>query len=49
MCFRQELLIFGSAKAGTPLVQANQAIGIDLPLEGAGPRGCNRQGMALLQ
>lgn len=28
-----ELLIFGSAKAGTPLMQSNQAIGIDLPLK----------------
>lgn len=28
-----ELLIFGGAKAGTPLMQANQAIGIDLPLK----------------
>ena len=28
-----ELLIFGSAKAGTPLMHANQAIGIDLPLK----------------
>jgi uncharacterized protein (DUF302 family) len=28
-----ELLIFGSAKAGTPLMQANQLIGIDLPLK----------------
>lgn len=28
-----ELLIFGSAKAGTPLMQTNQAIGIDLPLK----------------
>jgi len=28
-----ELLIFGSAKAGTPLMQANQTIGIDLPLK----------------
>jgi uncharacterized protein (DUF302 family) len=28
-----ELLIFGSAKAGTPLMQANLAIGIDLPLK----------------
>ena len=28
-----ELLIFGSAKADTPLMQANQAIGIDLPLK----------------
>src|ERR1700730_12610182 len=27
-----ELLIFGSAKAGTSLMQANQAIGIDLSL-----------------
>lgn len=28
-----ELLIFGDAKAGTPLMQADQAIGIDLPLK----------------
>ena len=28
-----ELLIFGHAKAGTPLMQAVQAIGIDLPLK----------------
>jgi uncharacterized protein (DUF302 family) len=28
-----ELLIFGSAKAGTPLMRADQAIGIDLPLK----------------
>ena len=28
-----ELLIFGSAKAGTPLIQAGQTIGIDLPLK----------------
>jgi uncharacterized protein (DUF302 family) len=28
-----ELLIFGSAKAGTPLIQSNQTIGIDLPLK----------------
>ena len=28
-----EVLIFGNAKGGTPLVQANQAIGIDLPLK----------------
>jgi uncharacterized protein (DUF302 family) len=28
-----ELLIFGSAKAGTPLMQTNQAIGIDQPLK----------------
>jgi len=27
-----ELLIFGNAKGGTPLMQAEQAIGIDLPL-----------------
>ena len=30
-----ELLIFGNAKAGTPLMQVNQAIGLDLPLTGA--------------
>jgi uncharacterized protein (DUF302 family) len=28
-----ELLIFGNPKAGTPLMQSNQAIGIDLPLK----------------
>jgi len=27
------VLIFGNAKAGTPLMQANQTIGIDLPLK----------------
>lgn len=28
-----ELLIFGNAKAGTPLMQAKQTIGLDLPLK----------------
>jgi uncharacterized protein (DUF302 family) len=28
-----DLLIFGNAKAGTPLMQAAQTIGIDLPLK----------------
>jgi uncharacterized protein (DUF302 family) len=28
-----ELLIFGSAKGGTPLMQLDQALGIDLPLK----------------
>lgn len=28
-----ELVIFGNAKGGTPLMQASQAIGIDLPLK----------------
>jgi uncharacterized protein (DUF302 family) len=28
-----ELLIFGNAKGGTPLMQATQTIGIDLPLK----------------
>jgi uncharacterized protein (DUF302 family) len=27
------ILIFGDAKAGTPLMQSNQSIGIDLPLK----------------
>jgi uncharacterized protein (DUF302 family) len=27
------VLIFGNAKAGTPLMQANQAVGLDLPLK----------------
>jgi uncharacterized protein (DUF302 family) len=28
-----ELLIFGNAKAGTPLMQAVQTVGVDLPLK----------------
>jgi uncharacterized protein (DUF302 family) len=28
-----ELLIFGNARAGTPLMQSNQLVGIDLPLK----------------
>jgi uncharacterized protein (DUF302 family) len=28
-----EVLLFGNAKAGTPLMQSNQTIGIDLPLK----------------
>jgi uncharacterized protein (DUF302 family) len=28
-----EILIFGNARAGTPLMQAKQTIGIDLPLK----------------
>jgi len=28
-----ELLIFGNAKGGTPLMQSDQAVGIDLPLK----------------
>jgi uncharacterized protein (DUF302 family) len=28
-----DLLIFGSAQAGTPLMQASQTIGVDLPLK----------------
>jgi uncharacterized protein (DUF302 family) len=28
-----DLLIFGNAKGGTPLMQSNQSIGIDLPLK----------------
>ena len=31
-----DLLIFGDARGGTPLLQANQTIGIDLPLKGTG-------------
>jgi uncharacterized protein (DUF302 family) len=31
-----ELLIFGNAKGGTPLMQAHQTIGIDLPLKALG-------------
>ena len=31
-----EVLIFGNPRAGTPLMQAAQTIGIDLPLQRAG-------------
>jgi len=31
---RTDLLIFGNAKGGTPLMQQAQTIGIDLPLKG---------------
>jgi uncharacterized protein (DUF302 family) len=31
-----EVLIFGNAKGGTPLMQAGQTIGIDLPLKALG-------------
>ena len=30
---RTELLVFGQAKGGTPLMQAAQTVGIDLPLK----------------
>ena len=29
----ETVFVFGNAKAGTPLMQANQAIGLDLPLK----------------
>jgi uncharacterized protein (DUF302 family) len=41
-----ELLIFGSAKAGTPLMQANQVVGIDLPLKAL--IWCDRSGTVWL-
>jgi uncharacterized protein (DUF302 family) len=44
-----ELLIFGNAKAGTPLMQADQAIGIDLPLKALVFEGYRREGLAVLQ
>ena len=28
-----EVLVFGNAKGGTPLMEANQSVGIDLPLK----------------
>jgi uncharacterized protein (DUF302 family) len=40
-----ELVIFGNAKGGTPLMQANQAIGI---VEGAGQAGCVRRHLAVV-
>jgi hypothetical protein len=44
-----ELLIFGNATAGTPLMQAIQTIGIDLPLKGAGMGRCVGAGVAVVQ
>jgi uncharacterized protein (DUF302 family) len=38
-----ELLIFGSAKGGTPLMQSNQAVGIDLPLKALAWQDANGQ------
>jgi uncharacterized protein (DUF302 family) len=41
-----EILIFGNAKAGTPLMQAVQTVGVDLPLkalvwqDASGEPGC---------
>ena len=43
-----ELLIFGNAKAGTPLMQADQAIGIDLPLKALVFED-SREGLAILR
>jgi uncharacterized protein (DUF302 family) len=39
------VLIFGNAKAGTPLMQSNQTTGIDL----AGLAGRGRQNLAVVQ
>jgi uncharacterized protein (DUF302 family) len=38
-----ELLIFGNPKAGTPLMQANRTIGIDLPLKILGWQDAGQQ------
>ena len=44
-----DLLIFGNARGGTPLMQANQKIGIDLPLKNPGLAGSSGHHMAFLQ
>src|SRR5580658_1110314 len=44
-----ELLIFGSPKAGTPLMLAAPSIAIDLPLEDYDLGRCSRQGLGHLQ
>src|SRR5262249_29036758 len=44
-----DLLIFGNAKGGTPLMQAVQTAGIDLPLKNAGLAGCRWADAAFLQ
>lgn len=36
-----EVLIFGNPKGGTPLMQSNQTIGIDLPLKVLGWQGAD--------
>ena len=44
-----KLLIFGSPKAGTPLMLAAPSAAIDLPLKILGCAGCARRGVDLLQ
>ena len=44
-----EVLIFGNAKGGTPLMQSVQTIGLDLPLKALVWQDLSRQDMALLQ
>jgi uncharacterized protein (DUF302 family) len=44
-----DLLIFGSPKGGTPLMQSAQTIGIDLPLKVLVSGGCRRPCLAVLQ
>ena len=44
-----EVLIFGNARGGTPLMQAQQAIGIDLPLKALVLSGRRRKDLVGLQ
>ena len=44
-----QLIIFGSPKAGTPLMVASPTLAIDLPLKGVDMGRCGWQGLALLQ
>jgi uncharacterized protein (DUF302 family) len=44
-----DLLIFGNAKGGTPLMQSEQTIGIDLPLKALVFARSNGSHMAFLQ
>ena len=44
-----EVLIFGNAKGGTPLMQAKQTHRHRSAFEGIGLGGCRRQGLAVLQ
>jgi uncharacterized protein (DUF302 family) len=43
-----DLLIFGNARCGTPLMQSDQTIGIDLPLK-SWSAGYQRHHLALIQ
>ena len=44
-----ELIIFGNARGGTPLMQSVQTVGIDLPLKVTRLAGCGGQNLDFVQ